>query len=69
MKLNCFQCIARYNGSCKETRKEKKNCKRALKSTNGRLESSFFTVIHSKMKIDKEGNILSFEFIDKDIKK
>ena len=61
IKLFCGNCICM---DCQRTRKEKKECLKNLKRMKKRMEPMFVSVIRSRLKVDDNGNIIDFEFID-----
>ncbi|MBR4004100.1 MAG: hypothetical protein IKI95_08685 [Clostridia bacterium] len=56
MRLDCWSCLRRINGVCKQTRKDKKECKKIIKE--GKIEGQMTTFVSFdlgtvKIKIDK----------------
>ena len=53
MKLNCWCCIGKLNGTCKMTRLEKKCCKEYYKRNKIKPKPITFTIDLGTIKIDK----------------
>ncbi len=53
MKLNCWCCLSRWNGTCEMTRKEKQKCKEYYKKNNKRPKITVVSVDLGTIEIDK----------------
>ena len=54
MKLNCWCCLSRWNGTCEMTRKEKKKCKEYYKKNNKNPKITVVSVDLGTIEINKE---------------